>query len=63
MINQEVIFPYLTADELLSMYPVIPKRYVIDFHPRNVNESSIYKSLFKHIKSNILATREAVAKN
>ena len=61
MINQEVIFPYLTADELLSMYPVIPKRYVIDFHPRNLQESQIYKSLFQHIKKNILATRESVA--
>lgn len=63
IINQEVIFPYLTADELFSTYPPLPQRYVIDFHPRNLQESSLYNFLLQHIKNHVLPSREIAAQN
>ncbi len=63
IINQEVIFPYLTADELFSTYPPLPQRYVIDFHPRNLKESSLYNSLLQHIENHVLPTRKIAAQN
>jgi hypothetical protein len=38
--NRDVIFPFLTANDMLSTFPPAPKRYVIDFHPRDLIESS-----------------------
>lgn len=60
-INRDVIFPYLTADELLSNYPPLPQRYVIDFHPRSLEEAKKYKLLFKHIQERVLLDREIAA--
>lgn len=30
--NRDVVFPFLTANDMLSTFPPSPKRYVIDFH-------------------------------
>jgi hypothetical protein len=61
ILNQEVIFPYLTGDDLVSTYPPCPKRYIIDFHPRDLKQASQYKSLFKRVKDRILIAREQAA--
>lgn len=48
--NSEVIFPYLTGDNFLSSIPPQPQRYVIDFHPREINEAKKYKHPFQRVK-------------
>ncbi|MGL5035127.1 MAG: DNA methyltransferase, partial [Microcystaceae cyanobacterium] len=60
-LNQEVLFPYLTGDDLVSTYPPLPKRYVIDFHPQDLKQASRYKALIKKLKERVLSTREQVA--
>ena len=60
--NQEVIFPYLIGEELLSNIPPSPERYVIDFHPRNILDAGKYSAPFQHVKNEVLATRQAMAK-
>ena len=60
--NSEVIFPYLTGDNLLSSIPPQPQRYVIDFHPREIDEAKKYKLPFQRIKELVLPTRESTAK-
>ncbi|NEP81649.1 MAG: class I SAM-dependent DNA methyltransferase [Okeania sp. SIO3B3] len=60
--NSEVIFPYLTGDNLLSSIPPQPQRYVIDFYPREIDEAKKYKLPFQRIKKLVLPTRESAAK-
>jgi len=60
--NREVVFPFLTADDLLSTCPPSPLRYVIDFHPRDVLASAKYKKPFAIVKKLVLPAREAAAK-
>ncbi len=60
--NFDVIFPYLTANELLSSIPPQPQRYVIDFHPKSLDEAKRYTTVFKRIKTLVLPTREQAAK-
>lgn len=57
--NSEIIFPYLTGDNLLSSIPPQPQRYVIDFHPRKIDEAKKYKLPFKRIKELVLPTRKS----
>ncbi|WP_102126043.1 class I SAM-dependent DNA methyltransferase [Deinococcus planocerae] len=59
--NAEVIFPYLTADELLSTAPPHPSRYVIDFQPRDVFAARAYKLPFTRVEREVLPAREAAA--
>tara|TARA_Y100000310_G_scaffold317889_1_gene371304 strand:- start:528 stop:3404 length:2877 start_codon:yes stop_codon:yes gene_type:complete len=61
-INKQVIFPYLTADNLFASKPPLPQRYVIGFHPRDIFESGRYKQPFQRIKELVLPTREEAAK-
>jgi hypothetical protein len=58
----EVLFPYLTADELFSSSPPRPGRWVIDFHPRDVLAAGKYKEPFQQVRHSVLPTREAAAK-
>ena len=55
--NREVVFPFLTANDMLSTFPPKPKRYVIDFHPRDLVESSKYKAPFSIVKKEVLPVR------
>lgn len=57
--NVEVIFSYLTGDDLLSRNA--PQRYIIDFHPLDVLKASKYTELFTRIKELVLPHREAAA--
>ena len=60
--NRDVVFPFLTANDLLSTFPPSPKRYVIDFHPRDLVESAKYRAAFAIIRKEVLPAREAAAK-
>lgn len=60
--NAEVIFPYLIGDDLLSEKPPLPKRYVIDLHPRDILTASKYTIPLNQIKELVLPTRQAAAK-
>ena len=60
--NREVVFPFLTADDLISTSPSSPKRYVIDFHPRDVLSAARYAKPFAIVKKLVLPAREAAAK-
>ena len=60
--NRDVIFPFLTANDMLSTFPPSPKRYVIDFHPRDLIESSKYTKAFEVVKRLVLPAREQAAK-
>ena len=60
--TREVVFPYLTAEELFASKPPSPQRYVIDFHPRNIVEVSHYEPLLQRIKNHVLPDREEAAK-
>jgi hypothetical protein len=60
--SREVIFPYLTADEMLSAIGSVPDRFVVDFHPRDMMAARAYKAAFEHIEKTVLATREKAAK-
>jgi hypothetical protein len=59
--NREVIFPFLTANNMLSTLPPSPKRYVIDFHPRDLIESSKYTTPFAIVKNAVLPERQRKA--
>jgi len=61
--NLEVIFPYLTGDNLLSERPPLPNRYVIDFHPRDILAASTYSVPFQRVQKLVLSDREAATKN
>ena len=60
--NRDVIFPFLTANDMLSTFPPSPKRYVIDFHPRDLIESSRYTAAFGIVKKLVLPARQQAAK-
>jgi type II restriction/modification system DNA methylase subunit YeeA len=60
--NRDVIFPYLTGDDLVAQKPLQPRRYIIDFHPRDVLVASKYTIPFTKVKSSVLVTRESAAK-
>jgi hypothetical protein len=59
--SRDVIFPFLTANDMLSTFPPSPKRYVIDFHPRGLIESSKYSAAFGIVKKLVLPARQAAA--
>lgn len=59
--NGDVLFPYLTGDDLLSHYPPAPQRFIIDFQPRDVLAASRYGKLFERVKRAVLPTRETAA--
>jgi len=59
--NREVLFPFLTADDLLSTFPPSATRYVIDFHPRDVLAAANFKKPFAIVKTSVLPGREAAA--
>jgi SAM-dependent methyltransferase len=59
--NRQVIFPFLTADDMLSTFPPSPTRYVIDFHPRDVLAAAVYEKPFAIIRKEVLPDREKAA--
>jgi SAM-dependent methyltransferase len=59
--NAEVLFPYMTGDDVLTRVPPVPPRYVIDFYPRDVNESAAFALPFERVKRTVLPDRERAA--
>ena len=57
--NSEVLFPYLTAEELLSEFNAQPRRYAIDFAPRTQEQARKYRALFSRIRSEVKPKRKA----
>ncbi|MGB3542293.1 MAG: DNA methyltransferase, partial [Rubrivirga sp.] len=57
----DVLFPFMTGNDLLSTTPPRAKRYVIDFHPRDVFEARSYRDPFGQVQSVVLPDREAKA--
>lgn len=60
--NGDVLLPYLTANDLFSTTPPSPKRYVIDFQPRDVLAAGQYPKLLERLKATVLITRESAAR-
>jgi SAM-dependent methyltransferase len=60
--NAQVLFPYLTADDLFGELPPQPTRYAIDFHPRGLLEAQQFPKLFERVKREVLPTRQAAAR-
>jgi hypothetical protein len=56
--NAEVVFPYLTADNLIAGVNSLPERFVIDFHPRDVLTAGTFTEPFQRVKALVLPTRE-----
>lgn len=53
-----VLFPFLTADEMLGERDGLPTRYVIDFGDRDLLSSREYKALFGRVEREVLSSRE-----
>jgi hypothetical protein len=59
--SRAVLFPYLTADELLGEADSLPTRFVIDFSEYDLLESRGYPALFARVETRVLPTRRAAA--
>ena len=60
--SREVLFPFLTADELLGNRSSLPDRFVIDFADRSQLEARGYRSLFDRIERMVLPEKRARVK-
>jgi hypothetical protein len=58
----DVVFPFMIADDLIGEINSKPTRYVIDFHPRDMPESKVYKTVFDQVHDNVLPARKKAAK-
>jgi len=58
---KDVLFPYLTADDLLGQPDSKPTRYVIDLGDRDLLDSMRYTRLYQRLESSVLPTRQAAA--
>ena len=58
---REVLFPYLTGDELLDRMPETPWRWVLDFHPRSLRAAQAYPEALARIETTVLTARRRAA--
>ena len=59
--NEDVLYPYLTGDEMISNFISQPSRFVIDFTGKNIIEASAHKELFKIVEKKVLPKRKEEA--
>ena len=59
---RDVVFPFLTADELLGERHSLPTRYVIDFAQRSRLDSQQFGAVFARVKQGVLPDREEAAR-
>lgn len=59
--NEDVIFPFLIADELIGRKDGLPQRCVIDFHPRDMLTAQTFALPFKRVSDRVLPDREKAA--
>lgn len=60
--SKKVIFPFLTAEELIGREGGTPNRCVIDFGSCDTFEAQKYKAAFDLVQSTVLVDREKAAK-
>lgn len=60
--NRKVLFPYMTGDELIGSAPPRPRRWVIDFHPRDVLQAGRFKEPFRRVKEKVYEARVQAAR-
>lgn len=58
----EVLFPFLTFNEMIGQYGATPKRYVIDFRKHNVFSARKYPELFERVRHTVMPDREKKAR-
>jgi SAM-dependent methyltransferase len=56
-----VLFPFLIANDLIGTKTAKPRRYVIDFHGKDIVEAQAYKKLFLRVQKLVLPAREKAA--
>jgi len=59
--NREVIFPYLTGDDLLGAPNGKPRRYIIDFGVRDILDAQRYRAAFERVEAAVLPDKQAKA--
>lgn len=59
--NHEVLFPYLTGDELIATPAARPARYVIDFQSRDVLAARAYTGPIARVEKLVLPARQRAA--
>lgn len=60
--NEEVLFPFLIADDFLGSVAKLKCRYAIDFYPRDILQAKAFKLPFARLEKTVLPTREEAAK-
>lgn len=61
LFSRDVIFPYMTGDDLLGNPRSQPARYIIDFEDRDIVDARSFKSAYQHIEKTVLTERKAKA--
>ncbi len=61
LVLKKVLKPFLTANDLIKIYPLKPKRYVIDFANKNLIQARKYKPLYNLVKKEVLPHRKREA--
>jgi hypothetical protein len=59
--SREVIFAYISGDDLLGKPGGRPERYIIDFGTQDIIDAQAYKGAFQRIKTTVLPDIEAKA--
>lgn len=59
---KDVLFPYLTANDMIGNFGSQPKRYVIDFGKHDVFSAKKYATMFEILEAAILPDRKKAAK-
>lgn len=60
--NDEVVKPFLIAQELIGSFKAQPKRFVIDFTLKDIFEAGHYNEAFQIVSDTVLPHREKAAK-
>lgn len=60
---RKVLFPFLTADEMIGSFGSLPKRYVIDFRKHDIFSAQEYTEVFNRIRKIVLTERQEKAKD
>lgn len=58
---QDILFPYLIADDMLGTKDSLPRRYVIDFGEKDILNAGHYKIIFERINKLVLPDRKKAA--
>jgi len=58
---RDVLFPYLTAEDMIGKKRSMPSRHVIDFHPKDIFDAQKYPVVFDRIRELVLPARQDAA--